>query len=824
MFRFSAWRTIVRLAWRDVRASRTKATLLIAAVAMSVGSEGGVHSAAVAARAALSQDSRVWLGGDISVTTGDPLNGNQIAALDGLRASGIEWTFVTWVQTRAASDRAPDPALITVKAVDPAAYPYYGVIQLKPRQTLGDALDAESVAVSGDVLSRLQVRVGDHILIGGESFRIAALIEAEPDRFTGSLGLGPRCILSTNAFERSHVARSGIPSKYRVLLRLPAAADVKAVRQRLREIVPEGNILGYREANRHAIESVDDAVVFLEITALLALVLGAISLTFTIQQHLHARLDTFAIMKAVGGSGWQIIAVFALQIVWLLVAGLAAAAPLVYVVRKAVLVLAASYFVMLPGAIFSPRLMGYLALAGLASISPGMLQVMFQVRQLRPALLLRREAGDQAIRRNSHRFWAALLLLIALTILSVLSFDTSRLALLLVGVIAAIVLLVIGAAHLSLRLLYRGCGVSRRLSYFRLALRGISSPGNRSVPMISTLALGFMIMATTFVLQSVITEATLSALPLDRANLLILGVPREHEEEIRAFLAGQAGVIAPVDKIDLARLRLSRVNGVPLESLGGQAQADAFVNLVGCNSAQPPGRVAVAADVARLIGATPGSLLEFAGRSGVITASVSDLPNLTRAEKFWRTFVINCDGLDESDEFHQIAVRIRPDRVAAVGQSLGTRYPTLPALTAEDVEATVDAVSSDTIGLVRSVSWYAIASATAVMIAIVSASRAYRLREMGILSALGAGRQTMLRLYTVEFIATGALAGLWGALAACAVSSVVLIYFLHSSRPGFSATVIAGTICAATVVSVGAGWLPCYGLLRQKPLAILRRE
>ena len=62
--------------------------------------------------------------------------------------------------------------LVSVKAVDPKKYPFYGEIRLSPPAPLSKALTADTVAVSDDVLLRLNLKVGDSIRLGGQSFRI----------------------------------------------------------------------------------------------------------------------------------------------------------------------------------------------------------------------------------------------------------------------------------------------------------------------------------------------------------------------------------------------------------------------------------------------------------------------------------------------------------------------------------------------------------------------------------------------------------------------------------------------------------------------------
>ena len=76
----------------------------------------------------------------------------------------------------AASAATPDPLLISVKAVDPAVYPFYGAVKLNPPRPLREALDAQSVVVSDDLLMRLNVRTGDMLRIGGQDFRIAGVM------------------------------------------------------------------------------------------------------------------------------------------------------------------------------------------------------------------------------------------------------------------------------------------------------------------------------------------------------------------------------------------------------------------------------------------------------------------------------------------------------------------------------------------------------------------------------------------------------------------------------------------------------------------------
>src|SRR4029078_13443998 len=93
------------------------------------------------------------------------------------------------------------PVLVSIKAVDPAKYPYYGEVKLDPSMALTDALQPDTVAVAQDVLLRLNAEVGDHLRVGTDAFRISAIVNSEPDRMSGSRKGGLGMMMSRSGFE-----------------------------------------------------------------------------------------------------------------------------------------------------------------------------------------------------------------------------------------------------------------------------------------------------------------------------------------------------------------------------------------------------------------------------------------------------------------------------------------------------------------------------------------------------------------------------------------------------------------------------------------------
>src|SRR5262249_60994705 len=111
---------------------------------------------------------------------------NQQAALNDLEARGVRRTWITETVTMASSNAAQNPLLISVKAIDPRVYPFYGEVTLNPPQRLDQVLTPDTVVVSEDTLVRLNVHTGDSLRIGGPDFRILSPLPPRPAPPTGA--------------------------------------------------------------------------------------------------------------------------------------------------------------------------------------------------------------------------------------------------------------------------------------------------------------------------------------------------------------------------------------------------------------------------------------------------------------------------------------------------------------------------------------------------------------------------------------------------------------------------------------------------------------
>jgi len=171
---------------RDLRAGLKGFYIFLACLVLGVGTIAGIQSLSRGLVESLHHDGRFILGGDISLRTiYTPAPPEQVNFLR--HKIG---TVSTVIETRAMAKRADSDqsTLSEVKAVDPF-YPLYGELEIvdekgatitAPMQTLilppTTASNDWGALVEKELLTRLNIHIGDYIQVGQQKFHVNGII------------------------------------------------------------------------------------------------------------------------------------------------------------------------------------------------------------------------------------------------------------------------------------------------------------------------------------------------------------------------------------------------------------------------------------------------------------------------------------------------------------------------------------------------------------------------------------------------------------------------------------------------------------------------
>lgn len=841
----------VRLAWRDLRSSKARFLFVVLAVAVGVGALTGVRSYSRAFRAMLLTNARTLMAGDMTLRMFGQPKPHEEAALKELEARGVRRTRVTETVTMAGSGNSPDPLLVTLKAVDPAVYPFYGTVRLTPPGELRAVLDDEAAAVSEDLLPRLGVRPGETIRLGGHPFRVAAVLAAEPDRLTGTLNFGPRVMISRGGLDRTGLITTGSRASERFILRLPPdGPGVERVRQFLRRRIPEAGITDYRETHPVITRALNRATTYLSLISLIALIVGALGVGMAIDAHLRQKMDAIAILKCLGARSGQVLRIYVVQTLMLGTAGGLLGAVMGLGVARVFPLLIERLFPGAPAMGFDPLPALQGMAAGVAVTLLFTLPPLLGVRGVRPNLIFRREMAESAPpRRPWASVAAAAAILAGVGLLAVWLVEGSPRYAMRIGVYF-VVALAVGLAALAgiARALLAGLRMVVRRVRLPLTLRhGIANlyrPGSHATAVLVALGIGVMFTLTVFLLERALAAQMAANAPRDMPNVFLLDIPAPDRADVVDLAARQPGVVRAPEVMSAVAMRLAAVDGVPVAELGLERRGRRFLRTRTAtwmaakpadlllvegrwwDPARPPvmPQVSVREEAAEILGVKPGSVVAWDAWGRKVEARVAAVHRSEEMRMSTRfEFIFSPGALEEMPAVYYGAMRVRPRDVAALQRVLYGRFPTVTVVNVADVLAIVQQVVDQVAVLYRFLSLFTVLAGAVILASSVAGTRFRRIREVAVLKALGATRRRVAGVFSVEFLLLGGVAGLMGSLLATGFTAAVLKGLLEVPWR-LDALPAAAAVGLTALVATATGWLASWRILGRRPLEVLREE
>ena len=163
-----SWKRAAAIGWRDLKSAPGKFGFVVLSVAVGVAALVGVRGLSDSFRQTLNTEARSLLAGDLTARMFRLPTPDEIAKIAAIANSnsGIRTTWVTETISMASAPPEPEPLLVSLKAVDPAEYPYYGTADLEPAMPLEQALQGDSAVVADEFLIRLNAHIGQYAAAG----------------------------------------------------------------------------------------------------------------------------------------------------------------------------------------------------------------------------------------------------------------------------------------------------------------------------------------------------------------------------------------------------------------------------------------------------------------------------------------------------------------------------------------------------------------------------------------------------------------------------------------------------------------------------------
>lgn len=821
-------RLSLRMFWRDLRAGELH--LLGLALVLAVASLSSVGFLSGRIGLALEREAAQLLGGDLLLKSDHPWSVpvRQDAGLRGLRT----------VDVASFSSMALGPGgveLVGVKAVAPG-YPLRGALRVADAPGGADA-PAPGVPGPGEawvderLLSSLGLEPGDAIGLGELRLRVSRIVTHESDRGANFFAVLPRVLINGADLAASGLIQEG--SRVSWLLQVAGEADAVAeFRAWLAGRLERGQAVESVEQARPELRSaLDQARRFLQLAALLTVILAAVAVVLTTRRFLQRHLDACAMLRCFGVSGRRLVGLVLLEFLIMAGAAWTLGASLGWLLQWSLGGLAGTVLgVALPATPWQPWAQGLVAI--LLLLAGSALPQLLRLRRVPALAVIRRELA--VVEPATGLAWGAAAL--ALAGLLVWVAGEWRLGLL----VAAGFVLVLGGFWLVAWLAVRGLGpLGRGRMGWRQGLAALDRRAGFAALQVSALGVGLAALLVLTLVRGDLIDHWRRAAPPDAPNRFLVNIQPEQQGAVEALFR-RAGLPVP-ELAPMIRGRLLAVNGRPVGrddypeerarrlverefnlSRGSRLQAGNRVVAGRWHGASPTPQFSVEKGLAQTLGLALGDRVTFEVAGRRVEAPITSVRELNWDSMRVNFFVTASPGLLDDEPASLItSFRLPPGQVGFT-RELVAAFPNLSVIDVSAVLAQLQAMMERLMGVVEFIFAFAILAGAVVLWAALQATHDERGRELALLRVLGGRNRQLRQALLMEFATLGVLAGSLAGVGASALGWVIArqAFHLEGYLPGLSIP-LTGVVAGMAGVTL-LGWLGTRGLLRNPPLATLR--
>jgi putative ABC transport system permease protein len=837
----------LRYALRELRSGLRGFYVFIACIALGVMAIAGVGSVAASLSEGLTREGRTLLGGDAAFSLIQREAKPEEVAF--LRTRGeVSVAAALRVMARSSDGKL---ALVELKAVD-SNYPMLGELTLDPKMPVADLLaerdGAFGAAVDSTLLARLDLKLGDRVTIGNAPYQIRSVVEAEPDKLAGNVGLGPRFLVSEKSLRATGLLQPGSLVRWIYRVKLPDnAADDRAANKLIddaRATHPQAGweVRSRGNASPQLERTISRFTQFLTLVGLAALLVGGVGVANAVKSHIDRRRDVIASFKALGATGRDVFTIYLTQVIVLAgigsIIGLAAGAALPFVIVGV-------FGKVLPLPVIPALHPDELALSfvyGLLTALAFGLWPLGRVHDVPVAALFREEVA-----REWHRpRWSYLALMAVVVALLIgvaigLAYDKRVAAVFVASSI--VVFAVLRGVAAGLMALARRLPRSR-ITMLRLAIANIYRPGALTPSVVMSLGLGLAVLVTITQIDGNLRRQFLAALPDRAPSFFFIDIPTTEADRFSAFLK-QTAPDSTVEEVPMLRGRIVAARGVKAEDLGASQdsewvlQSDRGLTYTGVipngskivegewwgKDYSGPPLVSMEKKIADGLKLKIGDeiVVNVLGRD--IPAKIANLRNID-----WQGLGINFVLVFSPNAFKGAPLthvatltEAHPDAAgdARIIKQVADAFPMVTSVRVREALETIGTVVTNLVLAIRGASAVTLVSAILVLGGALAAGHRHRVYDAVIPKTLGATRVRLLGAYALEYLMIGFATAIFGVIAGSVAAWLIVTRIMTLSFI-WQAGSAAGVVAAALIVTVGLGLAGTLLALNQKPASVLR--
>jgi putative ABC transport system permease protein len=846
-------RSIWGLAWRESRTARRRLLLYMSSISLGVAALVAIDSFSANIIQSVKDQSRSLMGGDIQFNSSKPIPPAVDSLFDSLTRHGLSFARVTTFPSMAVVPRTSGTRFAQVRGVTDN-YPFYGGVVTQPAGRWALLRQGANAIVDPSLLTSLNASVGDTLKLGFGTFTIVATIKDVPGAAGIAEMLGPRIFIPARYVAETQLLVFGSTAERTVLAKLPSGVDpdkfVKPFKKRVEDQQVRIRTVTQTEAATE--DAIENLTSFIGIVGLVALLLGGIGVASGVRAFVARKIDTVAVLRCLGASSGQILAIYVVQAAAMGLVGAAAGAALGVAIQFLLPHVLTDFLpinvrvTLVPSAVFTGLAVG------------GWIALIFA---LRPLLALRNVSPLQTLRRDTdadvlRMRWtdAPRIIVNAALVLSIVGIALSRAQTtrqaFAMSAATGLAILALAASAALLSWAARK-GLRTRWPYVvRQGVANLYRPGNQTRAVTLALGFGAFLVSTLFLVQNNLLRRFTTAAAESRGNVVFFDVQEDQAAGLDSMV--RVGGHDVVQLAPVVTMRIASINGKKVTDMNPVARgqrgraswalrrefrstyrdkpassetivAGKWFGDSAIRFARDTGEISLEEGISKELNVKLGDIIAWNVQGVEIPTRITSLRKVqwTRFEPNF--FVVFAPPVLKGapNQYVLLAQVKDPVAVALLQRAVVNRFPNVSSIDLTAIKRTVDRIVGRVTLAIRFMALFSLAVAIPVLFSAVSATRRERVREGVLLKTLGATRGQIARILLAEYSLLGLMGGLTGMLLSLAGGWAVVRYIFKTP---FAPAILPVAGIAAVIVGLTLliGLLAGRDVFRETPIAALR--
>jgi putative ABC transport system permease protein len=835
---------LFRTAWRDSRRNRGKLALFMSSIVLGIAALVAINSFNYNVASDIDEQAASLLGADIVVSGNRPAAASIFASLDSLPAKRAAETELL---SMAYFPRVDGSQFVRIKALA-GDFPFYGELKTAPPSAKQTFRTGRHALVEETLLLQHDLSPGDSIRLGPINFEIVGHLQNAFGGSGFSGGFAPVVYIPQDELPATELVQPGSLVNYQYYASVPPDFDVEQWKvnheEQFRLESMRIEIVSDRKADLS--EAFDALNTFLNLVALVALLLGCIGVASSVFIYIREKIPSIAIFRCLGMSGAQAFGVYFAQI---LILGLLGALLGTLIGSAVQMLLPLVLSDLLPFEVDS----AFSALAVVEGLSIGVavtvlfaLLPLMEVRRISPLRTLRVSLESDIARVDHSRWIIGALIALSLWLFLWHMTDSSFDALVFAGsliVAFALLWLVAKGITLAVRRYF-----PRSFTFvIRQGVANLYRPNNQTLALLISIGLGTAVMTTLFVTQGLILKNVARMDAGNQPNMILFGIESDQRDSLNVMTKSFG--LPLIEQVPIVTMRLEGWQGRSKSewladsnrtARGWAIHREARVTyrdsldenerlvagkFIGRREVGDTIFISLAEGYAEALDVDIGDQLVFNVQGTRMETYVSSLRKIDFANMNTRFFIVFPTGvLERAPQFHVLVTKSPGARLTADYRTEVVK--TFPNISVVDLTMILQALGE----ILRKVSYvikfmaaFCILTGLVVLISSLLLSKYQRIRESVLLRTLGASRSQIFYINATEYIAIGVLAAATG-IALALAGSFLLARFQLELAFTISWLPIAAVFVIVVALTMLIGLINHREVVNKPPLEVLRKE